>query len=577
MGILEAGFGLFRHDEVAIGLSLLILAAGVFFLARLWFRIVRPICARLDDAIRAVEAAPDAAAFARTFDALDEKMSADPLFRGGWRAFASGLIPPVSGDGVGKGEPIRYTRRPGHFLNTACAEGLGINLAFQRALPNYFVGFGLLFTFLGLVAALFFATQGVSSPNIAVAQGALRDLLHAATFKFLTSVSGLSASLAIGIANRLLLHRLQSRFDALCTGLEDRLAFVTSEAIQVEQVRQTVRQSKQFGEFRQAYAAEAARALRQAQEPLAETVAGLDRAMMGLADNLKDMNKDALAQMAQAFIDALSETAAKELNAIAATLDGLNGELARLSQRLDETGQAFGARIEGAGVGLETGISAASKALAGSVDEAGKGLVSGLAGASEDAGRSFRENAAAFAAHTQSASESMRAPLVLLSAQWSEMVEHYRGLNDRLARQFALMESLTDGLRATLGGLSETTTALGGATEPIVGVAKAFKKTAQDIGAGALATAAVQERLEALAARVEANAAATAETWSQYRTQFETVSRALAETLCQAAGDIHASQERAESTVDGLDGLMGRLGQRLDTLDEGLQALRFRA
>jgi hypothetical protein len=74
----------------------------------------------------------------------------------------------------------------------------GLNFPVWQALPNYFVGVGLLFTFFGLVAALQFASGAVAA-DIDEAQGALRNLLAAATFKFMTSICGLFSSIVFSV------------------------------------------------------------------------------------------------------------------------------------------------------------------------------------------------------------------------------------------------------------------------------------------------------------------------------------------------------------------------------------------
>jgi len=94
-------------------------------------------------------------------------------------------------------------------------ETSGFPLKIIASLPGYFVGFGLIFTFLGLVAALFFAAQGMGSGDYAVAKSSLAQLLHAASFKFTTSVAGIASSLAISILYKYLLHDLHLRIDLL--------------------------------------------------------------------------------------------------------------------------------------------------------------------------------------------------------------------------------------------------------------------------------------------------------------------------------------------------------------------------
>jgi hypothetical protein len=165
--------------------------------------------------------------------------------------------------------------------------------------PNLLVGAGLLFTFIGLVAALYFASAGVAASNVEIAQRALRDLLAAATFKFVTSIAGLASSLVFSWREKAQLHRVQTRLAHFCSALEARMMPVTSESMagaQLAEMRQQTTLLRRLtrdlfvrlpegveegiaGEIGRAVAplrealAEAAPALRRLAEPLTEMLA----------------------------------------------------------------------------------------------------------------------------------------------------------------------------------------------------------------------------------------------------------------------------------------------------------------
>lgn len=103
------------------------------------------------------------------------------------------------------------------YFNLNMLETKGFPLKIISALPGYFVGVGLIFTFLGLVAALYFSAQGMKAGNYADAKASMMHLLYASSFKFTTSIAGVSASLAISILYKALLHKLHLK---LCK-LED--------------------------------------------------------------------------------------------------------------------------------------------------------------------------------------------------------------------------------------------------------------------------------------------------------------------------------------------------------------------
>ena len=148
-----------------------------------------------------------------------------------WRAYAPTIAP-----APGQEDALGYTRRPQESINEGLLALAGVNLRFYHAVPNLLVGTGLLFTFLGLVAALYFASRGVAAAAVQEAQAALRELLSAATFKFVTSIAGLGSSMLFSWREKALLYRLQRRLAALCAALEARMVPLTAESIGIAQL-----------------------------------------------------------------------------------------------------------------------------------------------------------------------------------------------------------------------------------------------------------------------------------------------------------------------------------------------------
>lgn len=112
---------------------------------------------------------------------------------------------------------------PARYFNMKTLERQGMRLRFFLGLPNDFVGLGLVFTFLGLVAGLYFASRSMMSADISEARVALTQLLHAATFKFLTSIVGISISLVMSASQRVIMERIQAGLAELQFLLEERL------------------------------------------------------------------------------------------------------------------------------------------------------------------------------------------------------------------------------------------------------------------------------------------------------------------------------------------------------------------
>jgi hypothetical protein len=209
-------------------------AALVLGALALWLRFrlrLRPINEGLDAALAVIREASAPIAFRDRFPSLDQQLAANPIIGDAWRAFAQTLVSVPGQEGA-----LGATRRPADDFNEAVLGHAGVNLRFYMAVPNYLVGLGLLFTFLGLVAALYFASAGVAAGSVQGAQGALRDLLAAATFKFVTSIAGLGTSIVYSWREKTQLYRVARRLGQLCTALEQRLVPVTPEYLGVIQL-----------------------------------------------------------------------------------------------------------------------------------------------------------------------------------------------------------------------------------------------------------------------------------------------------------------------------------------------------
>jgi hypothetical protein len=228
--MIETVFAFFALPWVPWGLSaVLVLGAVAIWLHFRWR--LGPVLSGLEEAAAIVEDAATPAAFRDRFPTINQALAGNAIIGDAWRRFAQTLVPVP-----GQDQLLGATRRPAEDLNEAILADAGLNLRFYMAVPNYLVGLGLLFTFLGLVAALYFASAGVTAARIQEAQGALRDLLSAATFKFVTSIAGLGASIVYSLREKEHLYRVGRYLARLCSSLEARLVPVTPEYLGLMQL-----------------------------------------------------------------------------------------------------------------------------------------------------------------------------------------------------------------------------------------------------------------------------------------------------------------------------------------------------
>ena len=200
-------------------LSCLLLMGGVGACVAYWFRIVGPRMRALQDLRVAVRQLP-----------LPSKMEPRPAAAGlhdlGLTFHETGMF--LTAWAALQAQVRREEAIPDTPFSFFAASDPTLTEGEQRglmaALPGYFTSLGLIFTFLGLVAALYFAARGFRSGNLEEARSSIMQLLNASSFKFLTSVSALASALFISIVHRYAQSRLRSSVNVTIGLIESYLA-----------------------------------------------------------------------------------------------------------------------------------------------------------------------------------------------------------------------------------------------------------------------------------------------------------------------------------------------------------------
>lgn len=469
-------FELFKDFHVAILLAASLVVLCFLALFRFSITMARPLARdlrRLRGEIAQFRRPTD---FAAAFAAIDKRFAERKLLRHAWRKFRETLVlPPPETEGA-----VRQTQPAAQYLNMAAAEAAGFNLRFYQALPNYFVGIGLIFTFLGLVAALYFASAAVGSQNVQEAQAALGDLLRAATFKFLTSIAGLFSSLVLSISVRLMTQEVSREFSQLCEALEERMRLVTPLVAALDQLRATERQTARLAELPEATAAALAAKMDDGLPPLLDhALAPVDQGLVRVANALAATSHDGLVQLVEEFQNAMNKTAGKEVAALAETLAEIRNSLRMLNQTMMQAGSNFGDRVDGAAHKLES-----------------------------------------------------------LTA----------GAGQGLAEQFAKMvEQLT------------------GASKPITEMTDKLTQTAREIGQVSSNLARGQDLVQGLAGTLVEATQALKSSWTDHRTRFEDIDKALASSFQVFASGTDAHRRNVEDFVREIDAQFTRALTALTT------------
>ena len=146
--------------------------------------------------------------FENNFDSISQSLATNPLIGDAWIGFVNTYVR----EDVKDKRHYFSTVRPQAYFNVALAREHLFGLKLMPSIPGYFVGLGLLLTFVGLVIALSKAAHGtgVSAEDMT---RSLRELLNAATFKFATSIAGLFSSLILSLIFRSYSILIEGGFD----------------------------------------------------------------------------------------------------------------------------------------------------------------------------------------------------------------------------------------------------------------------------------------------------------------------------------------------------------------------------
>lgn len=151
-------------------------------------------------------------AFADNFSQINQLMSTPAPFSGGletaWAQLRRHFI-------HAEGQPVHCAVQPASAFSRV--ERSGSELDF---LASAFIAVGLVATFLGLIAALSFAADGMRSGDALAMQASVRDLITASASKFVTSIAGVGLSIVLRVLDRVMQGRFARAMRRLVAGVE---------------------------------------------------------------------------------------------------------------------------------------------------------------------------------------------------------------------------------------------------------------------------------------------------------------------------------------------------------------------
>jgi ABC-type transporter Mla subunit MlaD len=550
----------------------------------------------------------DISSFAQAFDKISDRLERNAVVRHGWRQFAATTIR--------ESASVRYTVRPQSFINLADARGELFGLKMMGSIPGYFVGLGLLLTFIGLVLALDKAAGSTAAGSAEAMTQSLNELLAAATFKFSTSIAGLGASLALALIFRTYQIWIEGAFDGFSRALERRMIFYPPQRIaedsreilaaQRDQLKE-INSERFFTRLGESVAPSLGHAIAEAFGPLSER---LDRT----AEELTRASRSGADSLVQSFVERLDQGANREMQEVVGTLKGLRDALDRTQVNLSGSGQDFSAKLTEAAETIRKVFAEASQTLggsasgvAGTVDAAMAQLMQNLEAQSkgfgatlanlqtqlsaqleESAKRSLSAGEAAAATSTMIARDAMDTVRTGVDELISSLRQEISGLANTLhsvsaalSGQTLQIESISARSRDTAEAFGHVASDVRSASQPLLThsarVADSTERMATSIASSVETLSVAQQAADGIAAQLSAHLDQIARVWDQYELRFKSVDEDLGRAADRFHEEVSRHQDAMRGFVKDVDdhtgNILGKINSAVGGLSESIEAL----
>ncbi|MCY1315323.1 Apolipoprotein A1/A4/E domain protein [compost metagenome] len=574
---------------------------------------------------RQIQNSPTGADFSRDIDVLSSAIREGGTTKyrrqlaEAWGKYRETLVPHDEDGAV----ILRNSVRPSMFLNP---EDLGFGVGFWRIVPGLFVSGGLFLTFLGLIAALSTMGQGAE-----IDSGVMRQLLTVASAKFIMSLTGLFCSIIFTVLLRSIYGRLELSIHELCAVIEQRLTYISLEALAAEQLKATREQREHFRLIGMELVAEIGRPLRE--ELPAAIQSSIAGAMAPIVERVGKLGAEGVGDMVSGISDKLSDSIGIALTEASQKISDAGERLGMLADRLDQSSGRIGSEMEGVtervaqavedlrsaimstaevtggtfNEGAEKLLAVMNRTLEGIRDNTGEGARAMSAAAEEmrQAAASFKQEIeAATRTGTEAAQERMKAASQQVSSAIGDAGKGVADVFSRTSAEIArvaeeVSEKAGAGLLAPLADigskleglvkqLNDGTTDMRRMAEGVKAGADASEKAAGTFNgaAGTLVAAvtpvkAVVDRMDDsirkltdstqhAASTVSQSAEAVQESAKSALAAAEAILRSESKAIELALGNVSAMLDRLKGQGDRLDDMDGKLGEAFDLYTENV-------
>lgn len=535
--------------------------------------------------------------FAQAFDGISGRLERNAVVGHGWRQFAATVIR--------EDNLVRYTVRPQTFINLADARSTLFGLKMMGAIPGYFVGLGLLLTFIGLVLALNRAAASTAAGSAEAMTASLNELLAAATFKFSTSIAGLGASLGLALAFRAYQIWIEGAFEGLSRSIEQRMIFSPPQRIAEESRQILAAQRDQLKEinserFFARLGESVAPALGNA---ITEAVGPLSDRLERTTEELARTSRTGADSLVQSFVERLDQGASREMQEIVATLKSLRDSLDRTQNNLSGSGQEFSSKLTQAAETISNVLAHASENLSGSAADVAKSVQAGLGQVIEgleaqskgfgstltDLQKRLADQLEESARRSVTAGEEAAAAVhagvdevvAVLRNDIAALSDTLRSVSSALSGQTAQIETISNRSRDTADAFGRVAGDVRSASQPLLThsarVADSTDRMSASIAESVEALSTTQESAEKVAEKLSAHLDQIGGVWTQYEARFKSVDEDLGRAADRFHEEVSRHQESMRDFVKQIDdhtgAILGKINSAVVSLSENVETL----
>jgi methyl-accepting chemotaxis protein len=439
---------------------------------------------------------------------------------------------------------LRNAVRPSIFLNI---DDLNFGPGLWRAVPGLFVSVGLFLTFLGLISALNTMSQGAE-----IDSGVMRNLLTVASAKFIMSLTGLFCSIVFTIVFRLVFGSLERALHELCATIEERLTYISLEALAAEQLRATREQREHFRLIGMELVAEIGRPLRE--ELPAAIQSSIANAMAPVVEKVGKMGAEGVGDMVTGISERLSDSIGLALTEASQRIAEAGERIGQLADRMDQSSGRMGSEMEAVTVRVAQAVEDLRNSMAQTANTAGGAFTEGaekllavmnstLEGIRHNTGEGARAISTA-ATEMKEAAQVFKAEIENATRSGSEAAQERMSLAGR-----QVSDSIDDAGRSAAEALGRTSAELaklaGGVVEE---ASQQLLAPLSDIG----------DKLEELVGRLEQGSSDLRRMSEGVRAGAE-ASESAASTFRGAAGELISSVSPIRSVVDRIENSIRQL------------------